>query len=262
MKRIFALLLCVLSLFAVACKDEKGHITDIDLDSSFYEEKIFVGDDIDFSDFSVLVTYSSGETLQTTSSVVSIVGFSTVEAGEIEFTIKHKNKSFKKTVVIYHPTVVDCTYKGEGVVLYKGDTESLFSHKFTALYENGAEEEVSLSGAEIADDYNLTNTFTNITFTYDGKTFVVPCKVVYKPIVESVEYKFVDLTSSYDTSVSKIMISSGEAFLFNEERVVCGEFSVTSAQYNMYTAFKTYGGSLVTVQLYLVKDTIYMDFLE
>ena len=263
MRKVFALILCVISLFAVACKDgDNSYIEDIDIEESFYQEKVFVGDEIDFSEFSFVVSYNTGEKIDVDYSKVSILNFSTIQEGVCEFTIKYKNKSFKKTCTIYNPVVVSCTYKGGAVVYYKGDEASLSGINFVALYENGKEVNVPLSEASIVSEVSLNESVSNITFEFAGKNFVVPCSVTYKPIERDVEYKFIDLTGGYAGEDFKIVISEDKGYLYVNDRELSNEFTVNEGNYNRYTTLRVIGGVPTVVEMYLVKDTIYMDLPE
>lgn len=263
MKKICIFALCLMSLFFVACKDNSNsYIKNIDIESSFYESKIFLNEEIDFSSYSFTITYDTGEKLPIDYSLLVIEGFTTSSLGENEFTIKYKNKKFKKTYTVYEAGLVGCTYKGDAITFYIGDTSSLENIKFWALYEDGNEVQVSLSEATVISEVDLTNDTTNITFKYNEKLFNVPCNVTYRPIEKNNEYKFVDLTGSYNQENLTIIFADNSATLFDEDRVQQNNFSVVSGSHNKYTTQKVVGGSFVIVELYLINDTIYMNTIE
>lgn len=265
MKKFCTILMVLLVGFMAACsKESEVYVVSVEIEDSFKEETIYVGDSVDFSEFDYIVTYNNGATEVIDYSVVRITGFSTQTSGQFEMTISYKGKNYKDTYTITQPTVLSCTYKGGVITLYKGEQQSDTNAEFIALYTNGDEVNYNLSLAEVVDtDLTLTDAAQNVLFSFGTKTFVVPCKVTYRPIEENVQYEFVDSLELYNYQNMKIIFSGQTATLVSEDRQTTYDtFQLTESSFNRYTTVRIIDGDFVTVWLYLIGNNIYINYAE
>lgn len=265
MKKFAVFILILLTCFVTACnKAPKIYVVSVSIEESFNQETIYVGDEIDFSEYNYVVTLNNGQTENVGYSEITIAGFSTQTAGRFEMTITYNNKEYNVTYNIVEPTVLSCIYKGSEITLYKGENLNFANAEFTALYTNGKEVNYNLALADVVDsNLELSETAQSITFTFEDKTFIVPCKITYREIEDSVEYSFVDKIGLYHNQNMKIVVLDQMATLVSEDRTeTCDTFQLVEASFNRYTATKVVGGSFTTIELYLIGNTVYMDICE
>ena len=228
--------------------------------SNFYNQEIYVEDYIELKDFSVLVTYESGEkeTLSLSSFGVEILNTSII--GKQALNLKYKNKEFSVNYEVLEIVPMNAMYKGKLIELYRNEDVDFSNNFISVVYNNGEEHNICFDDCVISEiDYSLTNEDRFFTVTFNGVSAEVPYAVTNRPIELNKDYIFDDTLGIFEEHAEKIRFTESGYIVHND--VYSTGQGIEEGSFNRFVTKNIYNNKLVDICFYLVNDTVYCELL-
>ena len=193
MRKFITFVILVFSCFVVGCNkpDEPfvDSIENIVVCSEFYEEVFYVGDNIELNDYSATATYKSGKTEVFNLSSLGLYVLNTTSVGNKTLTLTYKEKEFTINYSVLDIEPINATYKGNALVVYRGENCNFENNVVNVLFNNGHEAEVDLSKFMIGEiNYSPSADIKTFTATYGNVSVNIPYVVTNRPIEDNVDY--------------------------------------------------------------------------
>lgn len=211
---LFAMLLSTTMVLLCSCDNPpENKILDVIISNNFYTDRFYVGDEIDLSEYTVTVKFSLSADKVFTLDNVYRKTLDTSKAGTFTFTLSYLDNHKDFTYTVYAVTLLDTTYSGDPIIIYKNEPADLTGIKFRALYSNGHEEFIDLSNA-IFDLSALSYSLSPISIpeSYQGNDFEIKVVVTNREIKTSSPYKLIDKTGTYTDHL--ISFIDGKAVIY------------------------------------------------
>lgn len=268
MRKLAFVLMAFCCFMLVGCDNAKSNdnsVVALTVCDEFKESIVYVGEDINFDNYTLTVEFSSGETDTISLSEATITGLDTNVVGKQLIQVEYKDKAIIIEFTVYDIVPIAGTYKGESLTLYCKEQPNFEDVFITILYTNGEERTVPLTETEIGNiDYTLDGNEKTLEVKYESVSVKIPYKVTYREIEPSNVYNYVDLV---DESLSgyKITFYEDVAEVFeivNGERKVKEKFTYQNIDNNckLRTFRLVSKVGLVDVIYYLAGDTVYCDY--
>lgn len=268
MRKLAFVLMAFCCFMLVGCdnaKSKDNSVIALTVCDEFKESIVYVGEDVNFDNYTLTVEFSSGETDTISLSEATITGLDTNVVGKQLIQVEYKDKAIIIEFTVYDIVPISGTYKGESLTLYCKEQPNFEDVFITILYTNGEERTVPLAETEIGSiDYTLDGNEKTLEVKYESVSVKIPYKVTYREIKPSNVYNYVDLV---DESLSgyKITFYEDVAEVFeivNGERKVKEKFTYQNIDNNckLRTFRLVSKVGLVDVIYYLAGDTVYCDY--
>jgi len=183
----------------VGCKEPVyDKVVGINVNSKFYAETFVAGEDYSLEDYTALITFESTITKTLKLSEICLDNIDTTSVGNKTLTLSYLNKEISIEYEVLPLEVVSLTYKGEMLILFKGEPANLDDVEISALYNNGKDRNVKLRDTEVSEiSYSEVGIEKNLSVSYAGSVVEIPYIVKYKPFENNTFYTVVDNVGLY-----------------------------------------------------------------
>ena len=180
--------LCVVSLALTACK-EPATVESISLKAGSFDAGYIVGDTVSYANAKLIVKYSD-DTEQEVALTADMVSpaISTEQVGTYTHTATYEGKTCTFTITVTNPVESISLKEGSFKAKYNvGEEVSFDNAKLVVKYENGDEEEISLTASMVSPAISTASAGTTThTVTFGGKHCTFDIVVELKETIQSV----------------------------------------------------------------------------
>jgi len=269
MRKLLVFVLCFFSCVLVGCNKGKEPPKDealtAEVCSEFKTQTFFLNDEVLLCDFTILITFESGRTETINMASFGVDKLNTSTIGEKTFNFTYEEKDFSVNYVVNDIVPSNAMYKGDALVLYRGENYNFNNAFVSVLYNNGDERNISLTDFTLGNiDYSLTEEERVISATYNGVQVNIPYVVTNRPIQDNVDYNLCDnlnIFSEYSKLIrfvnGKYIVHSGTEVLEEKPGQDANIYS-----FNRFWSINNVEGNLAKIAFYLVENTIHCEIIE